>query len=67
MGRIESRPGYEIRGNKGETNYQTLGNAKMQKIDYKMLYESKQAQSAYNNKLQNKQANTKTRKTAKST
>ena len=37
MGRIENRPGYEIRGNKGYTNDQTLGNAKMLKIDYKML------------------------------
>ena len=37
MGRIENRPGYEIRGNKGDTNDQTLGNAKMLKIDYKML------------------------------
>ena len=67
MGRIENRPGYEIMGNKGDTNDQTLGNAKMLKIDYKMLKESKQAQSAWNNKLQSKKANTKTRKTAKST
>ena len=37
MGRIENRPGYEIMGNKGDTNDQTLGNAKMLKIDYKML------------------------------